>query len=145
MAFSQAPQFSTYQQKTIKFDGTPLYRYPNMSIERDLQMINLTYEQVSQENKEREVYLKKRPGLTNTTWSLTKDAAGDAIRGYFYDPEANAFYWAVNDNVYRLAPDVSNTIRTVCTLTTSSGYVGFCSFYKSDGTRYVLISDGEIS
>jgi len=142
MAFSNNPQYSTYKQEVIKFDATPLYRVGDLSIQRDSQIINMYYERVSQENKTREVYLKKRPGLTTTTYSLSKDTAADILRGSYYDANENTWYWAVNDNVYSVSPDVGITVRTVTTLATSSGKVGFCPFIKADGTRYIVISDG---
>lgn len=142
MAFSNAPQFSTYQQKVVEFDGSPLYRYGDLTTNRDLQIVNMYYDRVSQENKTREVRLKKRPGLTTTSYSLTKAASTDVIRGSFYDVDQNAFYWAVGNKLYAVKPDSGTSVRTVATLNTSSGYVGFCSYLKSDDTRFVLASDG---
>ena len=142
MAFSNNPQFSTYKQETIKFDATPLYRVGDLSIQRDSQIINMYYERISQENKTREVYLKKRPGLSDTTYSLSKASASDVLRGSYYDSNQNTWYWAVNNKVYSVSPDVGTTIRTVTTLATSSGYVGFCSFIQATGVRLTLISDG---
>ena len=124
------------------FDGTPLFRSGDLSVNRDLQIVNMYYDRVSQENKTKETRMRKRPGLAVTTYSLSKAAAANTLRGSFYDVDQNAFYWAVNDKVYAILPDVGITVRTVTTLATSSGYVGFCSFLKGDGTRYVLITDG---
>lgn len=142
MAFSQAPQFSTYQQKEISFDGGVLFRSGDTSVNRDIQIVNMYYDRISQENKEREVRLRKRPGLTTSTYSLSKSISTAVLRGNYYDVDQNAFYWAVGDKLYAVKPDVSTTVRTVATLNTSSGYVGFCSFLKADDTRYVLASDG---
>ena len=142
MAFSQAPQFNTYQQKEVTFDGGVLFRSGDTSINRDIQIVNMYYDRISQENKTREVRLRKRPGLTDSSYSLTKSAASDVVRGSFYDVDQNAFYWAVGNKLYAVKPDVGTTVRTVATLNTSSGYVGFCSFLKADDTRYVLASDG---
>lgn len=142
MSFSNNPQFSTYKQEQITFDGTPLFRSGDLTVNRDLQIVNMYYDRVSQENKTRETRLRKRPGLAATTYSLTKAASTDSLRGSFYDPDQNTFYWAVNNKVYSVSPDVGISVRTVTTLSTSSGYVGFCSFLKSDDTRYVIITDG---
>lgn len=142
MAYTNAPTNQTYKPIRIKFDGTSNYRSGDLSTQRDTNTINLYYERVSQENQEREVALRKRPGLAATTYNLTKSASTDTLRGSFYDADQNAFYWAVNNKVYSVKPDVGTTIRTVATITTSSGYVGFCSYLKSDNTRYVLFSDG---
>jgi Phage stabilisation protein len=141
MARTNAPQVSTYKSATIKFDGLPAYRNGNPDVERDCQIVNMYYERVSQENKERMVVLKKRPGLALTNIPLNKSVNTDKIRGYFYESANNTFYWAVNNKVYACPPS-SVVPRTVVTLSTSSGQVGFCSFLKSDNTAYVVISDG---
>jgi hypothetical protein len=142
MAFTSSPQFQTYKTVNIKFDGTDLFRYGDLSIYRDLQIVNLYYERVSQENKTRDLKLRKRPGLTTTAYSLTKSLAADVIRGSFYDVDQNALYWAVNNKLYAVKPDSSTSVRTVATLNTSSGYVGFCAYLKSDNTRFVCATDG---
>ena len=142
MAFSNTPSGDTYRTVSIKLDGSAMYRYGNLSTQRDSQIINMFYDRVSQENKEREVRLQKRPGLVATTYSLNKGAANDVLRGFFNDVDSNTFYWSVNDKVYSVSPDSSATTRTVTTLASISGYVGFCTYLKSDGTRYVVISDG---
>lgn len=142
MAFSQNPQFSTRQQKTVEFNGNAMLRSGDMSVERDLQIVNFYYDRISQENKTREVRLRKRPGLTASSYSLSKVASTDVVRGSYYDVDQNAFYWAVGNKLYAVKPDSGTSVRTVATLNTSSGHVGFCSFLKSDDTRYVLASDG---
>lgn len=141
MAYTNSPEFQTYKTVEIKFDGEPKYRSGDLSIQRDLNIVNMYYDRVSQENRTRDVILKKRPGLASTTYSLSKAASSDVLRGYFYDVTQNAFYWAVGDKVYSYKPDTGVT-RTVTTLATSSGYVGFCSYLKSTGTQYILFSDG---
>lgn len=141
MARTNAPQTSTYKPDTIKFDGMPAYRNGDPDIERDCQIVNMYYERVSQENKERIVMLKKRPGLSTTTIPLNKTTRSDILRGYFYESANNTFYWAVNNKVYA-CPPTSTVPRTVTTLSTSTGEVGFCSYLKSDNTAYVIITDG---
>ncbi len=142
MAFSNNPQFSTYKQEQVMFDGTPLFRSGDLSVERDLQIVNMYYDKVSQENKTRDTRIRKRPGLIATTYNLTKGVNTEVLRGSYYDVDQNAFYWCVDDTVYAIKPDSGISVRTVTTLTTNTGYVGFCSFLKSDDTRYVLITDG---
>ena len=142
MAYTNSPENNTYKTIAVKFDGTPLYRSGNLETQRDINIINMYYERVSQENKERETYLKKRPGLKATTYSMSKSVSTDAVRGSFYDVDQNAFYWAVNNKLYAVKPDSGTSVRTVATLATSSGLVGFCSFLKADNTRYVIASDG---
>lgn len=142
MAFSQSPQFNTRQQKTVEFDGNVLFRSGDLTVARDLQIVNMYYDRISQENKERQVRLRKRPGLTTSSYSLSKSASTDVLRGSYYDVDQNAFYWAVGNKLYSVTPDSGTSVRTVATLNTSSGYVGFTSFLKSDDTRYVLASDG---
>jgi hypothetical protein len=143
MAYSSSPQFQTYKTVKVKFDGEPGFRSGDLSSERDLQIVNMYYDRMSQENKERIVRLMKRDGLTTTAYSLSKAASSDELRGYFNDTESNTFYWAVNNKLYSVSPDVGSSIRTVATLTTSSGYVGFSAFRKATtSTRYILASDG---
>lgn len=143
MAYTNAPQNQTYKTETIKFDDTTTYRSGNLATVRDSSIVNLFYDRVSQENKSREVFLKKRPGLKATTYNLTKTLSTDDLRGYYYDVPSNRFYWAVNNKVYSVTPDVGASIRTVQTLVTSSGYVGFCEFLQaSTGKRFVIFSDG---
>lgn len=142
MAFSNTPQNDTYRTVSIKIDGSAMYRYGDLTTQKDAQIINMFYDRVSQENKEREVRLQKRSGLMDTSVNLTKASSSDVLRGFFNDVDNNFFYWAVNNKVYSVGLNTSDFIRTVTTLNTSTGYVGFCTFLKADGTRYVLISDG---
>lgn len=142
MAFTNSPTNETYKTVDIKFDGTDLYRSGDLSLNRDLQIWNMYYERISQENKTKDLKLRKRPGLVASTYSLSKSASSAQLRGKYYDVDQNAFYWAVDNKVYSITPDVGTSVRTVCTLATSSGYVGFCSFLKADNTRFVIISDG---
>ena len=142
MAFSTSPQFNTEQTKTIEFDGTDFFRSGSLAVQKDLQLVNVFYDRVSKENKTRLLAVKKRSGLSTTTYSLSKVSASDVLRGSFYDVNQNAFYWAVGSKVYVCRPDVSSATVLVTTLSTSSGYVGFCDYLKSTGTRYVCFSDG---
>lgn len=142
MAFTNSPESQTYKTVEIKFDGESRYRSGNLTVQRDINIVNMYYDRISQENKERSTYLKKRPGLSTTSYSLSKVVSSDTIRGYFYDVNQNGFYWAVGNKVYAVRPDVGTSVRTVTTLSTSSGQVGFCSYLKSTGTQYVLFSDG---
>jgi hypothetical protein len=144
MAYTASPQFNTYKTVPVSVSGKVMYRNGDTTAERDLQIVNMYYDTVFQDSQNRSAIkrLKKRPGIAATAYSLSKSAVGDDIRGYFYDPDQNAFYWAVNNKIYAVKPDVGTTVRTVATLTTSSGMVGFCSYLKSDNTRYVCASDG---
>lgn len=142
MAFTNSPEVSTYKTVQIKVDGSPLYRSGDLTVDRDLQIVNMYYDRISQENKQRDVRLRKRPGLASTSYNLTKDTSTDSIRGSYYDQTSNRFFWVVNDNFYYIAPDVGTTVNTIGALNTSLGYVGICSFLKSDGTRFLILSDG---
>jgi len=143
VAFTRTPEQSTYQTIPLLFDGTTTYRSGDLTVQRDSNIINMFYERVSQENKTRDVSLKKRPGLRASAYNLTKSAAANQLRGYYYDVASNRMYWAVNDKVYSVTPDSGSSIRTVTTLVTSSGYVGFCEFLQtSTQKRFVLFSDG---
>ena len=142
MAFTNSPENNTYKTIAVKFDGTPLYRSGDLATQRDINIINMYYERVSQENKERMVHLKKRAGIGTTAYSLTKTVNTAVLRGSFYDVDQNAFYWAVGNKLYAVKPDSGTSVRTVATLATSSGLVGFCSFLKADNTRFVIATDG---
>lgn len=142
MAYTNSPQTSTYKTEEVVFTGTDLFRSGDTSVNRDLQIVNLFYDRISQENQQRDLRLKKRFGLSGTGYSLTKVSNSDILRGSFYDIDQNGFYWAVGNKVYSANPDVGTSIRLVTTLSTSSGYVGFCAYAKSDATRYVCITDG---
>ena len=142
MAYTNSPVNTTYKTTEMTFDGTDLYRSGNLTVQRDCNTVNMYYERISKENERRDVCLRKRPGLAASGYSLSKVSSSDVIRGNFYDVDQNAFYWAVGNKLYAVKPDVGTAVRTVATLNTSSGYVGFCSYLKSDNTRYVLASDG---
>jgi hypothetical protein len=143
MAYSGSPVFQTYKTVKVSFDKTPTYRSGNLSIQRDSNLINCYYDRISQENERREVHIKKRPGLRDTAYPMSKvTPTTDSLRGSFYDAVSNSFFWSVNNKVYATVPP-STTVRTVCTLTTSTGYVGFCDFLAAGtSTRNVIISDG---
>jgi hypothetical protein len=142
MAFSNSPELNTYKTIPVKVDGASLYRSGDLTSERDINIINMFYDRISQENKERNVRLKKRPGIATTAYSLSKTVNTSVVRGSFYDVDQNAFYWAVNNKLYAIKPDSGISVRTVATLATSSGLVGFCSFLKADNTRFVIATDG---
>lgn len=143
MPFSNSPQYSTYKTIPIKFDGATFFRSGNITIQRDCQIVNMFFDRVSQENnKERATMLKKRPGITASIYPMNKSNVNTAVRGFFYDIDNNAMYWAVDSSVYVLTPDTSNTPVLKITLGTSTGQVGFCSYLKSDNTIYTVVSDG---
>jgi hypothetical protein len=142
MARTNSPEFNTYKTVDIKFNAESTYRSGDLTVQRDANIINMYYDRISQENKQRFTQVKKRPGITTSSYSLTKVTSSNTIRGNFNDVNQNTFYWVVGTKVYSVSPDVGTTVRTVTTLSTSSGLVGFCTFLKSNGTRYVLISDG---
>lgn len=142
MAYTNQPSISTYKSVPLPFNGVELFRSGDLTNTRDLQIVNAYYDRVSQENQKRTVALKKRPGLGATTYSFTKVTNTDPVRGSFNDVVQNGQYWVVLNKVYKLKPDVSAVPVLVTTLNTSSGYVGFTSYLKSTGTRYVIFSDG---
>jgi len=143
MAFSNSPQFETYKTVPVKFDATPTHRLGNLVFPRDSTIWNMFYDRISQENKTREVLLKKRPGLTATTWSLAKSVSSSPITGHYYEPTTHRFYWAVENKVYYVTPDSTVVPTLVATLTTTGQPVGFCEFFRSsDLVRFVAFSDG---
>lgn len=142
MANTNSPQFSTYKTEYIAFNKTANYRDGNLSDKRDSYILNMYYDYESNKDKNSPVRLKKRPGLVDTTYALTRSVSTDPIRGSYYNANANTFYWAVSNKVFSVSPDLGASIRTVATLVTSEGYVGFTDFLKSDNTRYVIFTDG---
>jgi hypothetical protein len=137
---------NTYKTVPIRFDGEDAFRSGDLTVQRDLQIVNMYYDKLAKADAppwSKQVRLRKRPGLASTTYNLSKTLNTDALRGYFYNSDNNAFYWAVNNKVYTILPDSGTTVRTVCTLATSSGHVGFCSSANSTtNVRYVIITDG---
>lgn len=143
MAFTNTPQNSTYRKEDVSFDATPTLRSASSSVRRDSHIINFFYDRISQENKTREVMLKKRPGIKVTAQSLQKAVSTDTIRGYFYEEQEDIYFWAVGNKVYKYIPAPAGSYTAlVATLSTSSGNVGFEKFQKSTGEVYVLFSDG---
>ena len=104
MAFSNTPANDTYRTVPIKFDATPTLRSVDNTVRRDSHIINFFYDRISQENKEREVTLKKRPGISTGTRSLSKAVSTDTIRGYFYEEQEDIYFWAVGNKVYKYIP-----------------------------------------
>jgi hypothetical protein len=143
MAFTNNPTQSTYKAIPIEFDGATFFRSGNITVQRDCQIVNMYYDRVSQmDDKQKMSAVKKRPGLSTSIYNLTKVSPSDVIRGSFYDVDQNAFYWVIGNKLYNCKPDVASTTNLIQTINTSTGYVGFCSYLKSDNTRYVCISDG---
>jgi len=144
LAFTNTPQNSTYRKEDITFDATPTLRSASSSVRRDSHIINFFYDRISQENKTREVMLKKRPGISTTSQSLSKGDPLAVIRGYFYEEQEDIYFWAVENHVYKYIPNPAGTYSAVVVtnLSNSSGPVGFNTFQKSTGEVYILISDG---
>ena len=142
MAYTSSPQFDTYKTTQIAFDGEDLFRSGDLTINRDLQIVNMYYDKISMTNKETEQFLVKRPGINETGFTLNKLDPIAPIRGWFYDVDQNAMYWVVGFKVFVTKPDVSLLPREVCTLASETGNVGFTTFLKTDNTRYVVFSDG---
>lgn len=143
MAYTNSPKNQTYRTLDIDFTAAPNNRAGAISTERDVQIFNMYWDRVSNENQERWYALKKRPGISATASSLQKVTSTDAINGFFYDRDSNYIYWAIKGKVYNMNLG-TGTITNICTMTnTASLYVGFCSFLKaSTGVRYVIFTDG---
>ena len=106
MPRTNSPQFETYKTVDINFNLAADYRTGDLTVNRDLQIVNMYFDTTSGENaKQRLIKLKKRPGLTASSYSLNKVSASDSIRGSFYDPDNNQWYWAVKDKIYTVKPD----------------------------------------
>ena len=135
MAFSNTPQLSTYRTEQIKFDATSTLRSADNSVRRDSHIINFYYDRIKQEDiHERDVSLKKRPGITATAQSLSKTTDSHPIRGYFYEEQEGIFFWAVRNKVYKYIPDPAGSYTAlIATLATNDGDVYFNTFQKSPG------------
>lgn len=143
MAFTNTPEKTTYRTVKVEFDATSTLRSQDNTVRRDSHIINFFYDRISQENKQREVCLVKRPGVVATAQSLTKVSNTDSIRGYFYEEQEDIYFWAVLNKVYKYIPNPAGAYTSlICTLNTSSGEVCFDTFQKSTGEVYILISDG---
>ncbi len=142
MAYTNSPTNSTYKTYPVEFTGQDYFRTGIISgAGRDVRLINMFYDRVTKENERRIISLKKRPGLTSTTWSLNK-LPGEVVRGYFYDVDSNYFYWVVGVRAYRLDPTTGTSIQ-IATFSGATTQVGFCTFLRaSDNKRFVVYTDG---
>ena len=141
MAYSNTPEISTYRTVQVKFDATSTLRSADNTVRRDSHIINFFYDRISQENKEREVLLTKRPGVISTGETLGKASASSPIKGYHYNEVFNLFFWATETSCFVYEGN-TDTLRTIATISGSAPRVGFGSFQKSTGETYVLFSDG---
>ena len=142
MAYTNSPELQSYKTVKLDFTATPFYRMGDLSVQRDANMINLFFDRVSNENQERAYVLKKRAGIGQSTYSLTKTSASNTIVGYFYAPDDGYIYWALSDKkVYSLKLS-DGTVTNINTFTNTPTQVGFCAFLKSNGTRYLMMTDG---
>lgn len=148
MAYTNSPTNSTY--KTVRLDFTAMSN--NRVAEntllaaqddegtRDAGILNMYYDRVSNENKERWVGLKKRQGLSDT--DIEASAFVD-ILGHLYDEDTRVLYWADSTNVYLY--DFFNGVgpTIIETWATPANVVGFCSFLKATtGAKFIIYTNG---
>lgn len=139
MAYSNAPQYSTYQQKRVAFYGDMDSRQDIYSPDTDQIYENVYCEAViNQYTGGKDLYLRKRPGLTSV--ATLGGGAGVAVRGVF--SWESYVYYVQSATVYRWEPGVGNT--TLGTIGSTSGPVGMCMLpYQGDnGLLYLVVSDG---
>lgn len=145
MAFTNSPQFNTYKTVDVNCnitmqarDGDPVANYP------DGRIVNMYYDPVKDMGQGGLLRAIKRDGMENSNMTLSKVLPTDTIRGFWYNIDSLALYWAVGNKVYSVVedPQTPPTNREVLTLGTTTGPVGFCSYFRSDGTQYVVITDG---
>jgi hypothetical protein len=143
VAYTNSPENQTYRTLDIDFTAAPNNRLGSIGLNRDVQIFNMYWDRVSNENQERWYALKKRPGIEALSYNLQKVTSTDYVNGFFYDRDSNYIYWAIKGKVYNMNLG-TGTITLIGTMTnTTSLYVGFCSFLKaSTGVRYVIYTDG---
>ncbi len=132
MAFSNSPQYSTYQQKSVPFYAEPLLR--NGTTTKDQRFYNCFVESYRTPNTDtRTFYVRKRFG----TQLLLNTSPGE-IRGFLsYE---NIIYWVAGNTLYTY-DGVNETALGV--LGTSTGPVGMKAyFYNGTDQNYILVADG---
>jgi len=145
MAYTKAPENSTYKTVNLDFTDASWYRSSVIGVRRDAEIVNMFYERNSNENQTRSMALVKRAGVQDTVNSFNKSSSGSVINGYFQDDSSNYIYWATEDKVFSCQVD-TNTVTQIATTTgtvlSSVNSVGFCGFLTSAGTRYVCFNNG---
>lgn len=145
MAFTKAPETSTYRTVDMDFTATSWPRSGSTSVRRDAEILNMYFDRNSNENQTRASLLVKRPGLADQAISLQKSVSTEVINGFFQDDSSNYIYWSRSNHVYSC--DVTTgTVTDIATMTgtntSSVNSVGFCSFLTSVGTRYICFNNG---
>lgn len=133
MAFSNSPQYSTYQQKMVPFYSEPLLRSGGTL--KDQRMYNCFPESYkTAATDQRQYYLKKRFGL-----SVIRDIAPGEIRGAV--SFETQLFWIAGNNFYSYDGITPPALRG--TIGVTSGPVTLIPYdYQGDGQTYLLISDG---
>lgn len=133
MAFSNSPQYSTYQQKTVPFYMEPLLR--SGTTLKDQRFYNCFPESFkTPATDQKTYYIRKRFGLQ----SIATFAAGE-IRGSV--THEGILYWVAGANVFKC--DATGFPINIGTLGTTTGAVGMRPFYyNGDDVTYILIADG---
>jgi len=146
MAFTKSPENSTYRTVDMDFTATTWNRSGNIFVRRDPEIINMMFDRNSNENQTKDAVLIKRAGLSDFGIDLGKGGTlTTKVNGFFQDDSTNYIYWALGNKVFS-CDLTTNTVTQIATMAgTTTAYVnsvGFCSFLKSTGVRYICFNNG---
>lgn len=131
MANTKAPVESTYATKRVGFLSNPLQRTSSSS--KDMRFVNCMIEEIENPvDKTKKYFIKSRSGLS----AAYSNTAGTG-RG--------CYYWIYNGTGYIFSV-IGNTVYVNgvarLTLTTSTGYVGFCEHLNATNQVKLILLDG---
>jgi len=134
MAYTNTPQFSTYQNKRIAFIQNENLR--NATTNRDVHLINVFGEAIETDTtKQKFITIRSRGGLEETIpFGGTK-----APRGFFERHWKGNWYYVVDNELHKYD---GNTDTVIFTLPSSSGPVGFTD-YSSTTEDLLFFCDGQ--
>lgn len=131
MAYSNAPQYNSYQQKQLSFFAQPNPR--SGTTLKDQEFYNVFGESwPTKITNDVLIYLRKRPGLATTGVTY---AAGEVRGVYEY---LDHHYFAANNKVYEY---FNNVLTERYTLPNNTGPVGF-TFFETATEDLIVFSDG---
>lgn len=135
MAFSNTPQYSTYQQKQIPFYYEPQLR-DGLTI-KDQRFYNCFPESYKTPNTDQKsYYLRKRFGLRSV--KLTGTGLAEIRNAFSFD---GVLYFVAGNTLYKYDGVTQTTIFSGLAGTT--GHVGLKAYnYPFDETNYILVADG---
>lgn len=136
MAYSKTPEISTYQTKDIPFHGVDARR--DFGSGSDIGMLNCYYDRHSQENKERDVWIRRRPGfqLAGITGNLPTGAYYSSVSNNSLNSATFCAETGTTNNWNITVLTDQGFIRTLSGITSSKyghGIYG-CEFLYNNGT-----------